>query len=101
MKIKVVYIKTVFNILTVFLCIITGASLPIIALNLFGSSYEAPWVLYSCISIALLQYLGIGIVIYLFLNPACAIIFACCLLPFYLNFVYQVLKKEGYHGLST
>lgn len=99
---------TVFDSLSTFLCIIPGAPLPILVLNMFGpdqnflprlTSYEASWVMYSCVSIALLQYIGIGIAIYLYLNLACAVIFACCLIPFYLNFglasvrLYKETKK--------
>jgi len=88
-------IKEVFNVLTLLLCVGMGVPLPLVALNLFETSYEAPWFRYSCISIAFLQYLGLGTLLY-FLNPVYATIFACCLMPFYLNYAYlmRVPKEE-------
>lgn len=72
-----------------------GLPLPLVVLNLYGTSYEAPWFRYSCASIAFLQYLGVGGFLY-FLNPVYAFVLALVLIPFYLNYAYlmRVPKEE-------
>ena len=84
--------KQILDILTIFICILAGAPLPVIALNIFGTSYEAPWVSVSAISIALLQWIVLGTIIYLYINPKYTLILTCCLIPFYLNLIYISIK---------
>ena len=84
--------NAVFDALTLLICLLPGAPLPLIAINTIGTSYE-PWLPVAAV-IAALQYLLLGYVLYA-LSPWFTLLLACCLLPFYLNLIIGLINPRS------
>ena len=84
--------RAVFDALTLIICLLPGAPLPLIAINTIGTSYE-PWIPVAVI-IAAIQYVLLGLLFYT-VSPWCAVIFTCCLLPFYVNLLMGFINPRS------
>jgi hypothetical protein len=84
--------QAVFDALTLLICLLPGAPLPLIAINTVGTSYE-PWIPVAAI-ISVIQYGLLGYLLYL-LSPWLTLVLACCLLPFYLNLLIGIIRPRS------
>jgi hypothetical protein len=84
--------QAIFDALTLLICLLPGAPLPLIAINTVGTSYE-PWIPVAAI-ISAIQYGLLGYLLYL-LSPWLTFVLACCLLPFYLNLLMGIIKPRS------